>query len=159
MSISLIAALGKNGVIGSDNSIPWRLPADMKRFRELTTGKPVIMGRKTFESIGRPLPNRTNIVITTDRNYKADNCIVAHSVEEALKAAKGDEIMIIGGAKIYRQFLPLANKMYLTFIDKEFEGDAYFPEYDKNEWKETSREEHVDENGLRYAFVNFERIS
>lgn len=158
MIISLIAALGKNRIIGNDNSIPWKLPADMKRFRELTTGKPVIMGRKTFESIGRPLPNRTNIVITTDKNYIADGCIVVHSVDEALKAAKGNEIMIIGGAQIYRQFLPIANKMYLTFIDKNFEGDSYFPEYNKHEWKETSREEHADENGLGYAFVNFERI-
>ena len=158
MIISLIAALGKNRVIGSDNSIPWKLPADMKRFRELTTGKPVIMGRKTFESIGRPLPNRTNIIITTDKNYKADGCIVVHSVDEALKSAKGSEIMVIGGAQIYKLFLPKANRMYLTFIDKEFEGDAYFPEYDKNEWKEVSREEHADENGLKYSFVNFDRI-
>ena len=159
MIISLIAAMGKNRVIGHDNSIPWKLPADMKRFKDLTTGKPVIMGRKTFESIGRPLPNRTNIIITSDKNYKADGCIVVHSVDEALKVAKGDEIMIIGGAQIYKQFLPIANRMYLTFIDKNFEGDAYFPEYDKHEWKEISREEHVDENSFKYAFVNFERIS
>lgn len=158
MIISIIAALGKNRVIGSDNYIPWKLPADMKRFKELTTGKPVIMGRKTFESIGRPLPNRTNIIITTDKNYKENGCIVVHSVDDALKAAKGSEIMIIGGAQTYKQFLPKANRMYLTFIDKEFEGDAYFPEYNKHEWKETSREEHADEGGLRYAFVNFERI-
>ena len=158
MMISIIAALGRNRVIGSENSIPWKLPADMKRFRELTTGKPVIMGRKTFESIGRPLPNRANIIITTDKNYRADSCIVVHSVDEALKAAKGSEIMVIGGSQIYKQFLPTANRMYLTFIDKEFEGDAYFPEYSEHEWKETSREEHVDENGLKYSFVNFERV-
>ncbi len=158
MTISLIAALGKNRVIGSDNSIPWKLPADMKRFKEITMGKPVIMGRKTFESIGRPLPHRTNIIITNDKNYKADGCIVVHSADEALKAAKGSEIMVIGGAQIYKLFIPIANRMYLTFIDKEFEGDAYFPQYNKHEWKETSREEHIDENGLKYAFVNFDRI-
>ena len=158
MIISLIAAMGKNRVIGADNSIPWKLPQDMKRFKELTTGKPVVMGRKTFEAIGRMLPNRTNIIITRDRNYKAEGCVVVHSTEEALKAAnKNQEFMIIGGAEIYKQFLPIANKMYLTFIDKNFEGDAYFPEYDKNEWKEVSREEHADENGLKYAFVNLER--
>ena len=118
-----------------------------------------IQGRKKFESIGRPLPNRTNIIITSDKNYRADGCIVVHSVDEALKAAKGDEIMIIGGAQIYKQFLPIANRMYITFIDKNFEGNAYFPEYNKNEWKEISREEHADENSFKYAFVNFERIS
>ena len=160
MIISLIAAMGKNRVIGADNSIPWKLPQDMKRFKELTTGKPVVMGRKTFEAIGRMLPNRTNIIITRDRNYKAEGCVVVHSTEEALKAAhKNQEFMIIGGAEIYKQFLPIANRMYLTFIDKNFEGDAYFPEYDKNEWKEVSREEHADENGLKYAFVNLERIN
>ena len=159
MIISLIAAMGSNNVIGHDNSIPWKLPNDMKRFKELTTGKPVIMGRKTFESIGRPLPNRINIIITRDKNYKAIGCIVVHSAADALKAAKGSqEAMVIGGAEIYRQFLPIANRMYLTFIDKNFEGDAYFPEFNKHEWKETSRESHADENGLRYSFVNFDRI-
>ena len=115
------------------------------------------MGRKTFDSIGRPLPNRTNIIITRDKNYKADGCVVVHSAEWALDVAKGnEEIMIIGGEQIYREFLTKANKMYLTIIEKDFEGDAYFPEYDKNEWKEVHREEH-ENNGLRYAFVNLER--
>src|SRR3989338_8105608 len=143
MIISLIAAMDKNRVIGKDNSLPWKLPEDMKRFRGITKGKPVIMGRKTFESIGRPLPDRKNIIITRDRNYKAEGCIVVNSKEEALNAAKGsEEVMIIGGEQIFEEFLPIANKMYLTFIDKEFEGDAYFPEYDNAEWKEISREEH-----------------
>ena len=158
MIISLIAAMGKNRVIGKDNSLPWKLSADLKRFREITSGKPVIMGRKTFESIGRPLPNRMNIIITRDKNYNADICIVVHSVEDALKAAKGnDEIMIIGGEQIFREFISIANKIYLTIIDKYFEGDAYFPEYDKNKWKEVFREEHSDDD-LIYAFVNLERI-
>ncbi|MBI2653965.1 type 3 dihydrofolate reductase [Candidatus Woesearchaeota archaeon] len=151
MIISLIAAMGRNKVIGKDNSLPWKLPEDMKRFKELTTGKPVVMGRKTFESIGKPLPNRKNIILTRDKNYKADGCIVVHSVNGALNAAKGsNEVMIIGGANIYGQFLPIANKMHLTLIDADFEGDAYFPEYDKNEWKEMKREEHKSD---KYGFV------
>ena len=157
MIISLIAAMGKDRVIGKENSLIWKLPEDMKRFRELTTGKPVIMGRKTFESIGKPLPGRKNIILTRDKNYEAKGCIVAHSAEEALKAAKGsDEIMVAGGEQIFREFLPKADKMYLTFIDKNFEGDAYFPEYNKKEWKETKKEEH--ENGHKYYFADLERI-
>ena len=157
MIISLIAAIGKNMVIGTDNKLPWKLSADLKRFKELTLGKPVIMGRKTFESIGRPLPNRINIIITRDKNYRADGCVVVRSAEDALKAAKhSEEAMVIGGGQIFREFLSKANKMYLTLIDKEFEGDAYFPEYNENEWKEVFREERSD-SGLKYAFVNFER--
>ena len=158
MLISLIAAMGKNKVIGKDNALPWKLPEDMKRFRELTKEKPIIMGRKTFESIGRPLPNRINIVLTTDKNYKVKGCIVAHSIGEALKAAKNsEEIMIIGGEQIFNEFLPIANRMYLTFIDENFEGDVYFPEYNENEWKESRREEHVGKK-FKYIFINFERI-
>lgn len=157
MIISLIAAMGKNRVIGKDNSLPWKLPADMKRFRELTLGKSVMMGRKTFESIGKPLPNRTNIILTRDKNYKAEGCVVVHSAEEALKAAKGSgEIMIAGGEQIFKEFLEKADRMYLTFIDKDFDGDAYFPEYSKDEWKETKREEH--KNDYKYTFVDLERI-
>lgn len=156
MIISLIAAMSRNKVIGKDNKLPWKLPADMKRFRELTSGKPVIMGRKTFESIGKPLPNRKNIIITRDRNYKRDGCIIVHSAKDALKAAGDGDVMIIGGAQIYAEFLPKANKMYLTFIDADFEGDAYFPEYNEDEWKEMNREEHVD-NEFSYAFVDLER--
>lgn len=157
MQISLIAALGKNRVIGNENRLVWQIPEDMKRFRQLTLGKPIIMGRKTFESIGKPLPNRKNIILTRDRNYKAQGCITTHSPDEALKAARGsEEIMIAGGEQIFREFLPMANRMYLTFIDEDFEGDAYFPEYNKDEWKETKREEH--KNDYKYTFVDLERI-
>lgn len=157
MIISLIAAVGRNGVIGTDNKLPWKLSADLKRFRAITSGKPVIMGRKTFESIGKPLPNRTNIIITRDENYKAEGCVVVNSANGALDAAKGsEEIMVIGGEQIFRIFLSQANRMYLTLIEKDFEGDAYFPEYNKNEWKEILREEHYEE-GLKYSFVNLER--
>ena len=158
MLISLIAAIGRNRVIGKDNSLPWKLPEDMKRFKELTLGKPVVMGRKTFESIGKSLPNRKNIIITRDRNFSADGCITVHSVGEALKSAKGsEEIMIIGGEQIFKEFLPTANRMYLTFIDEDFEGDAYFPEYNENEWKEAKREEHKNEK-YGFAFVDLNRI-
>ena len=157
MIISLIAAMSRNRVIGKGNKLPWSIPADMKRFRELTLGKPVIMGRKTFESIGKPLPNRKNIIITNDKNYRAEDCFVVHSVDESLKAAKGsEEVMIIGGEQIFREFLPKANKMYLTFIDKDFEGDAYFPEYKKKEWKETKKEWHENED-YKFIFVDLER--
>lgn len=158
MIISLIAAIGKNRVIGKDNKLPWKLSADLKRFREITSGKTVIMGRKTFESIGKLLPNRLNIIITRDKNYKIDGCVVVHSAEEALKAADSyKEVMIIGGEQIFKEFLPRASRMYLTLIDGNFEGDAYFPEYNKNEWKEVFREEHKD-NSLKYSFVNLEKL-
>ncbi|MBW2976454.1 type 3 dihydrofolate reductase [Candidatus Woesearchaeota archaeon] len=160
MIISLIAAIGKNKVIGKGNSLPWKLPADMKRFKELTEGKPVIMGRKTFESIGKPLPKRKNIILTRDQDYRAENCIVVHSIEEALEAAENnEEIMIIGGAQVYREFLPKADRMYLTLIDADFEGDAYFPEYKIEEWDETSYEEHEmdKDNPHDYVFLVLER--
>jgi len=161
MIISFIVAMSKNRVIGKDNKLPWDLPADMKHFKDLTMGKPVIMGRKTYESIGRPLPDRTNIIITRDKDYKAEGCIVTSSVEGALDAA-GDqeEIMVIGGSQIYKEFLPIANKIYLTIIDEEFEGDAFFPEYNEDEWKIIEKEEHEadKENKFKYTFLTLQRI-
>ena len=160
MIISFVAAMGKNKVIGKNNSLPWTMPADMKRFKELTMNKPIIMGRKTYESIGKPLPKRTNIIITRDENYEAEGCIVAHSVEEALNVAKNsEEVMVIGGSQIYKLFFPMANKIYLTIIEHDFEGDAYFPKYDVIEWKETDYEEHEKdaENPYDYIFLTLER--
>ena len=158
MIISLVAAMGKNRVIGKNNSLPWKLPEDMKRFKELTLGKPVVMGRKTFESIGKPLPNRTNIITTHDKNYKAEGCIVASSADEALKSAEGnEELMIIGGAQIYKEFLPRADRMHLTLIDKAFEGDSYFPDYNKDEWKEVHREGHKGSK-YKFIFVDLQRV-
>ena len=162
MIISLIAAMDKNRLIGKNNSLPWNLPADMKYFRDKTKGKTVIMGRKTYESIGKPLPNRTNIIITRDQNFKAEGCIIVHSTDEAIKAAGNvEEIMVIGGSQIYKEFLPKADKMYLTFIDAEFEGDTYFPKYNIEEWKEISYEEHERdaENPYDYRFVVLERLA
>ena len=162
MIISIIVAMAKNRVIGNKNALPWRLPADMEHFRQLTVGKPVIMGQKTFESIGKPLPGRTNIVLTLDENFQAPGCIIAHSVDEALQTAKKKgtgEVMVAGGASVYRQFLPLTNKMYLTLINKDFEGDAYFPEFDEKDWEETERIENKPDkdNHYQYNFITLER--
>lgn len=162
MIISIIVAIGRNKVIGNKNTIPWKLPADMNYFRKMTIGKPVIMGRKTFESIGKPLPERTNIIITRDQNYKAEGCIVVHSVDEAIKAAEGSkEAMVIGGSQIYKEFLPIANKMYITLIDADFNGDTYFPEYNIEEWEETVYEEHErdKDNQYNYTFLILRRKS
>ena len=162
MTISLIAALAKNRVIGKDNKLPWNLPEDLKHFRDLTLGKPMIMGQKTFESIGKALPNRVNIVLTRDKSFKPEGCIVAYSVEEALKAAEDcecSEIMVIGGGNVFSQFLPLADKMYLTMIDEDFEGDAYFPEFDWSNWQEINRVENLPDkdNPYKYTFLELER--
>ncbi len=159
--ISLIAAMAENGVIGIDNRLPWKLPADMKWFRENTLGKPIIMGRKTFESFGaKPLPQRPNIVVTTDANYHADGAVVVHSIEEALgKAENASEIMIIGGASFYTQMLPRADRIYLTVVHHNFEGDAWFPEFDRGAWREVRRQEHPvdDRNPYACSFIVMER--
>lgn len=141
--ISLIAAMSDNRVIGIANRLPWKLPADMKWFRRQTLGKPIVMGRKTFESFGaRPLPGRTNIVVTSDLNYRSEGCLVAHDIEAALRLA-GDvpEVMIIGGASFYAQTLPRAQRIYLTVVHHAFDGDAWFPAIDANDWHEAMREE------------------
>jgi dihydrofolate reductase len=161
MIISLIWAMDENRLIGIDNRLPWKLPADMKWFRRHTLGKPIIMGRKTFDSFGgRPLPERTNIVVTRDKNYTAEGAVVVYSIDEALQAA-GDaaEVMIIGGASFYQQMLPRADRLYVTQVHGSFEGDAWFPEFDMSVWLESGREEHpVDEkNGYACTFQSFER--
>lgn len=134
--ISLIVAMDRNRAIGRDGGIPWRLSADMQFFKSVTMGKPIIMGRKTWESLGRPLPGRHNIVITRNQAYQAEGATVTHSVEEALEAAAGDdEVMVIGGAAIYRLFLPLAQQLYLTRVDAEVsDADTWFPELDESDW-------------------------
>lgn len=142
MKISLVVAMDRNRLIGNDGELPWRLPADLKQFKALTMGKPIIMGRRTHESIGRPLPGRHNIVLTRQRQYSAPGCTVAHSIPQALEAAgEADEAMVIGGSAIYRQFLALAGRIYLTLIDAAFSGDTYFPEFDWEEWNIISEEE------------------
>jgi dihydrofolate reductase len=159
--ICLIVALAANGVIGRNNALPWHLPADLKRFKALTMGHPVVMGRKTHESIGRPLPGRRNLVITRNRAYSAPGCEIVHSLDEAIAACRGaQEIFIIGGAELYRESLPRAHCLEFTEIRAEFEGDATFPEFSLAQWRETRREIHSDEPGIsfRYDFVRYERL-
>ena len=159
--ICLIAALAANRVIGKNNALPWHLPADLKRFKALTMGHPVVMGRKTYESIGRPLPGRRNLVITRNRGYSAPGCEVVHSLDAAIAACRGaQEIFVIGGAELYRESLPRAHCLEFTEIRAEIEGDAAFPEFSMSEWHETGREIHTDEAGIpfRYDFARYERI-
>jgi dihydrofolate reductase len=152
--ISFVVAFDRNRVIGKEGRLPWHLPDDMGYFRRVTMGKPVIMGRKTYASIGKPLVGRQNIVLTRDPDYKAPGCTVVYSVSEALATA-GDapEVMIAGGAEIYAALLPLANRMYLTLVNTEVrEGDAFFPALDPQEWREVSREFHDSNNRHPYSF-------
>lgn len=158
--ISIIVAVAKNGVIGDKNSLLWHLREDMIHFRTTTSGHPVVMGRKTYDSIGRPLPKRTNVVITRDTNLAIEGCTVVHSLEEAVAMFdKSEEVFIIGGAQIYKQALPFADRIYLTVIEKEYQGDTSFPEIDYSEWKEISREEYPrgEEFELPFAFITLER--
>ncbi|MCD6544259.1 MAG: dihydrofolate reductase [Flavobacteriaceae bacterium] len=159
--ISIIAAIGQNNALGKDNQLIWHLPADLKRFKKVTIGHHVIMGRKTFESLGKPLPNRTTIIISRDKNYHADGCITVNSLTDALKAAQNDENpYILGGAEIYKQSMDIADVLDLTFVHQAFEADVYFPEIDKTIWKETFRENHSkdERNKFDFSFVKYERI-
>jgi len=162
MIISIISAIAENRVIGNKNYLPWHLPADFMYFRETTLGKPIVMGLNTFKSIGEnPLPGRKNIILNNDSNYiPPEGCFVVHSIDELLQMARNEEeVMICGGASVYRQFLPLANRLYLTFIHYNFEGDTYFPEFDMSDWKEVKRTDHKadDKNKFDYSFVVLER--
>jgi dihydrofolate reductase len=141
MKISLIVAKAMGDVIGVNNQLPWHLSDDLKRFKALTWGKPILMGRKTYESIGRPLPGRTNIVLTHDIAYLAPGCLVVSSLEQAFQVAdQFEELMVIGGAKVYELCLPYASKLYITQIEKIFQGDAKFPKIDLSEWQETEKQ-------------------
>jgi len=160
MQISIIAAMTDERLIGVGNKLPWHLSADFRRFKAITMGKPIIMGRKTHESIGRPLPGRRNIVISHSKELRYEECEVYHSLHEAFEALKDcAEIMIIGGAEIYKQALPLANKMYLTFVHHHFEGDKYFPKWKAEEWQEIEHTDYAadEKNPYPYSFVVLER--
>lgn len=160
MKISLIVAKTIGDVIGINNQLPWHLPDDLKRFKALTWGKPILMGRKTYESIGRPLPGRTNIVLTHDIAYLAPGCVVVASLEQAFKAAEQfEELMVIGGAKVYELCLPYATKLYVTQIDKIIEGDATFPVIDLSDWKEIERETVLptETNDFTYHYLQYEK--
>jgi dihydrofolate reductase len=162
MRLSIVVAMAANRVIGRDNQLPWHLPADLKHFKQLTTGKPILMGRKTWESIGRPLPERTNIVITRDTDYTAAGCVVVHSIDAALRAAgHNDEVMVIGGSELYRQVLPQVTTIYLTRVHADIEGDTVFPEIDESEWREVERIdcEPDEKNAYAYSFITLERVT
>jgi dihydrofolate reductase len=160
--VSLIVAMAENRVIGRDNALPWRLPNDLKHFRRLTMGHPIIMGRKNHESIGRPLPGRTNIVVTRSPGYAAPGCVVANSIDAAFTAAGNDpEIFVIGGAELYAQTLAQARRIYLTQIHATVPGDTYFPEIVGTEWSEVAREQHATDadHAFSYSFLTLERIN
>jgi len=168
--VAMIAAMSRNRVIGVGNRLPWYLPEDLKRFKSLTLGKPLVMGRKTFESIGRALPGRLNIVITRDAHYfqesRHDGIRVCHSLDEALQLADhqaliddADEIMVMGGGEIYRQALAVAARLHLTEVDVEIEGDAFFPDFERDQWKEVERVTMASQPGQpNYAFVQYRRV-
>ena len=164
MLISIVAALDESGLIGAGDRLPWRLRGDMRRFRRLTMGKPMLMGRRTFESIGRPLDGRTNIVLSRRAGYEAPGCRTATSFEAALAIARAvvgaaPELMVIGGAEVYALALPIANRLHLTRVQGRFEGDVHFPPYDESEWIEEAREAGDEADGPTYCFVTYRRRS
>lgn len=159
-NISIIAAIAQNNVIGKDNQLIWYLPADLKHFKNLTTGHHIIMGRNTFESIGKPLPNRTSVIITSKKNYFQKGCIVVNTLEDALNSVeKDDEVFIIGGDSIYRQALPIADQLYITHIHKNFEGDVFFPGIDESHWQLEKEEHHPpdEKNTLSFSFKEYKK--
>jgi dihydrofolate reductase len=159
MIVSIVVAIAENNAIGKNNQLLWHLPADLKHFKQITTGHTVIMGRKTYDSVGKPLPNRRNIIIT--RQYiTIEGCEVAKSIEDALALCAGEEeVFIVGGAEIYKQAIKLTGRIYLTIVHQKFDGDSYFPEINYEEWIETAREDHQpdEKNKLPYSFITLER--
>jgi dihydrofolate reductase len=151
--ISIIVAIARNGVIGGDNSLLWHISEDLQRFKRITTGHPVIMGRKTFESLGRPLPKRVNVVVTRQKDYRAEGCTVVHSLDEAVGLFPAqEEVFIIGGGDIYRQALPAADRLHITRVMHDYRGDTLFPDIDTACWKETFREYHDRGKDFEYPF-------
>jgi dihydrofolate reductase len=162
MRIAAVVAMSENHIIGYRNSLPWHLPADLKHFKAITMDKPVIMGRKTHESIGKPLPGRCNIVITRDPSFQPPGCVVVNSIEAALEAASySEEVLIIGGALLFEHMLPRTQRIYMTIIHHDFEGDTRFPVLDMTQWQERNREAHQadEKNPYAYTFITYERIA
>jgi len=156
--ISLIAVIARNRVIGLNNTLPWHLPEDLKRFRALTTGHHIIMGRKTYESLNRLLPDRITVIVTRNPGYHVPGALVATSLSQAIALCAADEeVFVIGGAELYREALQLADRLYITTIDAEFEGDAFFPEFDQAAWLEIAREQHISAEGLRFSYLIYQR--
>ena len=161
MTVSMVVAVSANNVIGNRGRLPWHLPEDLKRFKALTLGKPVIMGRLTHEAIGRALPGRRNIVLTSDEHYRSSDCLIASTPDEAMElAADADEVMIIGGAYVYREFMPITGRIYLTRVHASIEGDAFFPELDPRQWRVSVSEELPADGERPYActFQTLDRI-
>jgi dihydrofolate reductase len=158
--ISLIVAIDNNNVIGKDNNIPWRLPADQAYFKKVTMGHIVIMGRKTYESMGKPLPGRTNWIITSDIDYRAEGCRIFTTVDEVISKINGEEVFIIGGEKIYKEFFHLADKLYITRIKAAFKGDTFFPEIIERQWRliSTITGERNEKNPYEYLYMIYERL-
>ena len=162
MRLSILVATAKNRVIGKNNALPWHLPADLKHFKALTMGHPIIMGRKTYESIGRLLSGRTNVIVTRQKAYQVAGAITANSIDDALKVCQAgvegnDEVFLIGGAELYRQTLELCDRIYVTEIQQDFDGDTFFPAFSMEEWKEIAREKHFSEDSkLDYHFVTLD---
>ncbi len=159
INVNIIAAMDRNGLIGARNKLPWKIKEDLLHFRETTTGHPVVMGKKTWLSIGEPLDARINVVLTHDRSLRAEGCIIAHSVDQILSEFAGQEIFVIGGAKTFKQFLSYASKLYLTRIDGEFEGDTFFPEFNWQEWAIVCYEKKQSQTGFELAFEVWERVN
>lgn len=155
MGVSIIVAMSSNGVIGKDNDLPWKLPTDLKRFKEITSGNTILMGRKCYESIGRPLPNRTNIVLSRNTDLEIEGCLVRNNFESVIEEFKDEEIFVIGGSDIYEMAFPIANKLYLTNITDEIEGDVYLKGLNQSEWVLDSFEGHFKENGITYRFEDY----
>ncbi|MFD0697321.1 dihydrofolate reductase [Paenibacillus sp. GCM10027628] len=159
MSISFIFAMDRNRAIGVNNKLPWHLPADLKFFKSVTMGHPILMGRKTYDSIGKPLPGRRNVILTQNSQFQAEGCEVVHSVEEAVQAFRDEELFVIGGAEIFRLMAEVVDRMYITYIDHEFEADTYFGEMDMSEWTLVSSEqgERNEKNPYAYYFRIYDR--
>ena len=161
-ALSIIAAIGQNRELGKDNDLLWNIPRDMNRFKQMTAGHTVVMGRKTFDSLWiKPLPKRKNIVLTSSADLGYSNVQIVHSLPEILDAVKGDgEVFVIGGAKIYELLLPYCSRMYITYVHSTFDADTYFPEFELSQWEEAFREDIVDDSeaGVNYSFVNLDRI-
>lgn len=161
MNLTLIAAMAENRVIGKDNSLIWHLPKDLKHFKDLTKGHHIIMGRKTYESMGKPLPHRTNIVVTTKENYEAPGCIIVHTLRDAIQKAEGDsQPYIIGGGKIYQQALEYADAIELTVVHETFEGDTFFPDFNTDNWKKLNQEDHPkdDKHAYSFSFLTYQKL-
>ena len=158
--IAIIAALARNRVIGRGNRLPWHLPDDLRHFKRLTLGRPIIMGRRTWESLPGLLPDRTHIVVTRDPAYRADGALVVHSLDDAVAAAGAEEAFVVGGAELYALALPRASRLYLTLLEAEVEGDAFFPAIDPMQWQEVAREPHAadERHAYAFAFVTLERV-